>query len=587
MTFLKLPQRTRQFRPRKNDRLCWAHRQLAFETMEERTLLTTFTVNVLDQFGSEIAGSAINVPGVGLVATGSTVTLADGDHAFSVIPKVIDTDPLTGGGGLLSRAESRTVSASTTAVDFVWPVQQVQLNLVDQFGDPIVGLSGQPSSFYFSNSSQPIANTSMVALPITDESLLPGSLGGIWADGYDLYMLPAILDTNLLGGGVNGVLNRLEVSATTEVSTSTSALTFEWAVQQVQLNLVDQFGDPIVGTVGQPSSFIFSNSSHHIANASTVALPITDESLLPGSVGGIWADGYDLYMKPAILDTNLLGSGGGVLNRLEVSATTEVSTSTSALTFEWATVSGPLRVVDENELEIDGSEYNLFNSGLVLATGSHVVLPITDDSALPGTLGGQFANGYDVRIRLPGSPTFSGPFDFELAADRKFSPLFVSIDAGSVGLRFLPDVQPVEIDVKPGSDLNPINLIENGVVAVAVFTTEAFNASTIDVSTVVFAGASAVQSALEDVDGDGDLDLVLHFRIQDTELDEIYAQLVADDINADGVLDSNKQGFEVTLTGLTLDDLLFAGADDADLFLAGKSLRDLLDELAAAGVIEP
>jgi hypothetical protein len=416
-------------------------------------------------------------------------------------------------------------------------------------------------------------NGTTVVLPITDESQLPGTLGGQFADGYDLRMFPAVLD-------VVGALHRFETSGTTEVSTSTSDLTFEWAVEQVQLNLVDQFGAPITGISGQPSLFNLSLSALNLDNGSTVALPITDESQLPGTLGGESADGYSLRMFPAVLDVV------GALHRFETSGTTEVSTSTSDLTFEWTTVSGPLRVVDENELEIGGAEYIFSLSGLILATGSPVVLPITDDSQLPGTLGGQSANGYDISIRLPGASAFAGPSDFELAGDRTFSPLFVTIDEASVGLRFLPAVQPVEIDVKPGSDPNAINLSQNGVVAVAIFTTDSFDASMVDVNTVVFAGASAVHSALEDVDGDGDLDMVLHFRVQDTALDEIYAQLVADDINeTDGVLDSNKQEFEVTLTGETLDDQLFAGMDDLELFLAGKSLRNLLDGLAAAGLV--
>ena len=32
-----------------------------------------------------------------------------------------------------------------------------------------------------------------------------------------------------------------------------------------------------------------------------------------------------------------------------------------------------------------------------------------------------------------------------------------------------------------------------------------------------------VKSALEDVDGDGDLDLILHFRLADTDLLNVYA----------------------------------------------------------------
>ena len=83
----------------------------------------------------------------------------------------------------------------------------------------------------------------------------------------------------------------------------------------------------------------------------------------------------------------------------------------------------------------------------------------------------------------------------------------------------------------------------------------------------------------------GRLDLVLHFRIAETNLRAIYEQLLADDLNGDGELDSNRQRVEVTLTGQTIDEVFLEGFNQLDLFLAGKSLRQLLDELAAAGAI--
>lgn len=78
----------------------------------------------------------------------------------------------------------------------------------------------------------------------------------------------------------------------------------------------------------------------------------------------------------------------------------------------------------------------------------------------------------------------------------------------------------VQIDIKPSSfpnaipDTDTINLTAQGTLPVAIFTTADFDAATVDASTVVFAGAPTVRSALEDVDGDSDLDLVLHFDNQ-------------------------------------------------------------------------
>ena len=85
---------------------------------------------------------------------------------------------------------------------------------------------------------------------------------------------------------------------------------------------------------------------------------------------------------------------------------------------------------------------------------------------------------------------------------------------------------PVPIDIKPGSFPNSINLKKNGVTPVAILNDESWSPyvdpANVDPSTVTFGpdGASPVHWALCDVDGDGDVDLILHFEQQETGMQE-------------------------------------------------------------------
>ena len=94
--------------------------------------------------------------------------------------------------------------------------------------------------------------------------------------------------------------------------------------------------------------------------------------------------------------------------------------------------------------------------------------------------------------------------------------LIVQPDSGSV--------VAIDIDIKPGSDPNSINPRSKGVIAVAVLTTEDFDATQIDAATVLFGPDEASPSHakkdplghFEDVDDDGDIDVVFHFKTQKT-----------------------------------------------------------------------
>lgn len=94
----------------------------------------------------------------------------------------------------------------------------------------------------------------------------------------------------------------------------------------------------------------------------------------------------------------------------------------------------------------------------------------------------------------------------------------------------------VQIDVKPGdSDPAVINLRSSGLVPVAVLSDGNFDATSVSPSTVQFAGARVATSGsgkymahVEDVDKDGDDDMLLHFRTGDLKLADGIVEAVVE-----------------------------------------------------------
>lgn len=107
-------------------------------------------------------------------------------------------------------------------------------------------------------------------------------------------------------------------------------------------------------------------------------------------------------------------------------------------------------------------------------------------------------------------------------------------------------VVTVEIDIKPGSDRNPINPRSRGVFPVAIFSTEDFDATMIDPPTVELAGVPVAvrgrrfMAHEEDVNEDGLIDLVCQFETEGFE---------------------DLESGEVCLTGTTYDGERIQGCD--------------------------
>lgn len=128
---------------------------------------------------------------------------------------------------------------------------------------------------------------------------------------------------------------------------------------------------------------------------------------------------------------------------------------------------------------------------------------------------GHIPNSGVVAWTFPASLEFGGPCEHTY----EFYVQKVNQTAYTYGPLFTVVCEtPVAIDIHPGSFPNSINPRSRGVIPVAILTTPTFDATTVDPSSVQFGPnlARPVHSALQDVDGDGDLDMILHFTTQET-----------------------------------------------------------------------
>ncbi|MHC4533098.1 MAG: hypothetical protein ACYS6K_04020 [Planctomycetota bacterium] len=216
--------------------------------------------------------------------------------------------------------------------------------------------------------------------------------------------------------------------------------------------------------------------------------------------------------------------------------------------------------VDHLNINIDASSVAGTTVNLYADISSYIA--VGADSFLnihSGNVGGSISVHSTAVVTVYGTG-FGGSGDFSVAGQVTFSggsgtltgtygdhtPINLSFSGSDILVVYLEDPvtsdEEVEIDIKPGSHPNSINLKSNGAVPVAVLSTDEFDAADVDPATVDFAGASPLRWTLCDVDDDGDEDMLFHFKTQELNLDE--------------------NSTEAELTGQTNDGDDISGTDD-------------------------
>ena len=247
-------------------------------------------------------------------------------------------------------------------------------------------------------------------------------------------------------------------------------------------------------------------------NPGGVAWPTDYQQYGPVTCGWTFQPNQDIVVtKLGLHLPNVAPWSGGFLENHQIaiwgSSGTEVVSGTIASGVPAASGDNNYVYIDVSSVTLSSSETYIIGAYFASATDPWI---------------NAFAGGYGsdpaITIIQTGMITVGSPFQM---------PTSVSSYLSSPNFQFeiAPSVITVQIDIKPGSYPNSVNLGSNGVVPVAILTDDLFDATTVNPETVNLAGAGVAIRGKgnkylaheQDVNDDGLIDLVLQVETENLD----------------------------------------------------------------------
>jgi uncharacterized repeat protein (TIGR01451 family) len=448
------------------------------------------------------SGGSVTYVAVGTLSAGATGTLS---NTASVTAPGTDPDP---------------ANNSATDVDTVLPAADLSVGLADS-PDPVTGLGTVTYTVGVSNAGPAAATGVQVVQSITSAPSTGVSFQGASGTGW-----------SCSAGSTSVTCTQASLAS----GASAPPLTIQWDVGPEGGTVLAQ----AVVSATEPDPVPANNT----ANTSTTVtgVPYTDLSIVKDD-GGVTV----LWNRPITYTVTVGNAGPGAVT----GATVADSFPASVGSVTWTCAASVGSSCPASGSGTIGASVDLAVSGTVTFTATGRVVygtvgPISNTATVTSPI-------YDTNT-ANNSSTINTPVDGDLIFEDGFQSVVGTwpeatepsaalmpdrdgdgvvdaidnclrvanadqADADSDGIGDACDVVAVRIDVEPGRSPNRVSPGQ-GSLAVAVLTTSTFDALTVDPESVRFGPkgteAGAWQWAPEDVDGDGDVDLVLHFETQTT-----------------------------------------------------------------------